>query len=294
MDCYLLYVSGPLWFICVSALGSRSWRLGGSSVGKSVLTGMPSTSYRPPPLTTSFGSGRWAGMASGSCGVPSFGGEAMNRRAGIKRLRSVGRWAGRGVLGAVLLGLVGLLGCTSLQPRSAVGRRGRTLLRRYHRRQNHGRQRRARFRSAASAWSSAWRAPAAIARPTPIASMLENDLLKDRVPKVKEVMTSPNHAMVLVSGLIPPGASKGDRIDLEVTLPQRQPGHQLARRLPAQVHVVQLRFRRAAQPRSQWAARHVARPSHRRGRGHGCWSAWATATNRCASSAAASGAADAA
>ena len=56
-------------------------------------------------------------MASASYGVPSFGGEAMNCRVWVTHERGAGRWAVQGVLGAVLLGLAGLLGCTSLQPR---------------------------------------------------------------------------------------------------------------------------------------------------------------------------------
>jgi hypothetical protein len=35
----------------------------------------------------------------------------------------------------------------------------------------------------------------------------------------KEVLASPNNAMVMVSALIPPGAHKGDPIDVEITLP---------------------------------------------------------------------------
>jgi hypothetical protein len=49
--------------------------------------------------------------------------------------------------------------------------------------------------------------------------ILENELRKEGVKDIRKVMSSPDHAMVLVSGLIPPGTSKGDPIDLEVYLP---------------------------------------------------------------------------
>jgi hypothetical protein len=49
--------------------------------------------------------------------------------------------------------------------------------------------------------------------------MLEDQLRKHRVENVKELLASPNHAMVMVTGLIYPGSRKGDRIDLQVTLP---------------------------------------------------------------------------
>jgi hypothetical protein len=50
-------------------------------------------------------------------------------------------------------------------------------------------------------------------------AMLEKDLLKDKVRDVKGEMTSPRNAMVMITGQIPPGASKDDRIDLEISLP---------------------------------------------------------------------------
>jgi hypothetical protein len=49
--------------------------------------------------------------------------------------------------------------------------------------------------------------------------MLESDLLKQRVPKIKELLNSTDCTMVMVSGLIPPGARRGDTFDIEVTLP---------------------------------------------------------------------------
>jgi len=49
--------------------------------------------------------------------------------------------------------------------------------------------------------------------------LLESQLLQAGVENVKEVLASPNNAMVLVSGLIPAGAHKDDPIDVEITLP---------------------------------------------------------------------------
>jgi hypothetical protein len=50
-------------------------------------------------------------------------------------------------------------------------------------------------------------------------TLLEDRLVKSGVHNPKEVLASPNNALVLVSGLIPAGARKGDPIDVEVTLP---------------------------------------------------------------------------
>ena len=49
--------------------------------------------------------------------------------------------------------------------------------------------------------------------------MLENQLLVDGVQNVKELLASPNYAVVLVSAVIPVGARIGDPLDIEVTLP---------------------------------------------------------------------------
>ena len=49
--------------------------------------------------------------------------------------------------------------------------------------------------------------------------MLERELLKRKIPNVKEVLSSPNTSLVLVSALIPPGARKGDCIDVQISLP---------------------------------------------------------------------------
>jgi hypothetical protein len=51
-------------------------------------------------------------------------------------------------------------------------------------------------------------------------ALLEEQLKKKlKVDNVKDLLASPNHSMVLVSGLIPAGAREGDPIDLEITLP---------------------------------------------------------------------------
>src|ERR1700722_1937994 len=49
--------------------------------------------------------------------------------------------------------------------------------------------------------------------------MLENQLRVDGVQNVKELLASPNYAVVLVSAVIPVGARIGDPLDIEVTLP---------------------------------------------------------------------------
>jgi hypothetical protein len=159
-------------------------------------------------------------MASGSWGChPSFGGEAMIRRAGIARWQKIGQWAVRGLLGAVLLLLVGLLGCTPLQTRSQVEDDSEHY----------------------AVPTIRDKATVGNAMPKPVGGVgivyglegtggdcpqdsyrdiLENDLRKQGLANVRKLMASPDHAMVYVSGLIPPGANKDDPIDLEVILPR--------------------------------------------------------------------------
>jgi hypothetical protein len=50
-------------------------------------------------------------------------------------------------------------------------------------------------------------------------SLLEDQLRKAGVQNIKEMLGNPDFAMVLVTGLIPAGARKGDPIDVEITLP---------------------------------------------------------------------------
>lgn len=49
--------------------------------------------------------------------------------------------------------------------------------------------------------------------------MLEKDLRAHKVEHIKELLASPEVSLVLVSGLIPAGAHKGDPFDVEITLP---------------------------------------------------------------------------
>jgi hypothetical protein len=51
-------------------------------------------------------------------------------------------------------------------------------------------------------------------------TMLEEDLRKKKVRNGTELLNSPNNALVTVTAIIPPGARKGDPIDVEVALPQ--------------------------------------------------------------------------
>ncbi len=48
---------------------------------------------------------------------------------------------------------------------------------------------------------------------------LEDQLRKKGIKNIKELMTSPYSALVLVSGYVQPGSRKGDRFDIEVKLP---------------------------------------------------------------------------
>ena len=50
-------------------------------------------------------------------------------------------------------------------------------------------------------------------------NLLEDKLRKQGVEHVREVLASPDNAMVLVAAFIPPGCRKGDPIDVEVTVP---------------------------------------------------------------------------
>lgn len=54
-------------------------------------------------------------------------------------------------------------------------------------------------------------------------TMLSEQMQKDRVQNVSALLKSPDCAMVIVEALMPPGASKDDRIDVQVKLP---PGSQ--------------------------------------------------------------------
>jgi flagellar basal body P-ring protein FlgI len=51
--------------------------------------------------------------------------------------------------------------------------------------------------------------------------MLEKELRKQGVKDIKKELSDPDHAMVVITAVIPAGARKGDPIDLEVRLPAR-------------------------------------------------------------------------
>src|SRR4051812_7146990 len=60
-----------------------------------------------------------------------------------------------------------------------------------------------------------------VPRGDPYRSMLEAQLGKQKVERVKDLLGSPDTALVVVSAQLPPGAHKGDPIDVEVSLPPR-------------------------------------------------------------------------
>jgi Flagellar P-ring protein len=55
--------------------------------------------------------------------------------------------------------------------------------------------------------------------PGPYRQALEQLLRKQKIEHVQEILDSPDNAMVVVNAFIPPGARRGDKIDVEVTLP---------------------------------------------------------------------------
>jgi Flagellar P-ring protein/HEAT repeats len=58
-------------------------------------------------------------------------------------------------------------------------------------------------------------------------TLLEKDLRQRKVDNVGKLFDSPNNALVLVTGFIPPGARKHDPIDLQITLPENSPAGSL-------------------------------------------------------------------
>ena len=50
---------------------------------------------------------------------------------------------------------------------------------------------------------------------------LEDDLNKEHIKDIKKELANPNHALVVVTALVPPGAVARDPIDVEVALPPR-------------------------------------------------------------------------
>lgn len=57
------------------------------------------------------------------------------------------------------------------------------------------------------------------APPSGFVDVLSTDLRKRGVEHIKELLSSPDHAVVLVSAMVPPGARKGEPVDIEITLP---------------------------------------------------------------------------
>jgi flagellar basal body P-ring protein FlgI len=53
----------------------------------------------------------------------------------------------------------------------------------------------------------------------PYRQILEQALRKEKIEHVKEILDSPDNAMVLITAFIPPGARRGDRLDVEIVLP---------------------------------------------------------------------------
>ena len=52
-------------------------------------------------------------------------------------------------------------------------------------------------------------------------AVLEDDLKKLGVKNIKELLSSSNNALVMVSAKVPPGSRRNDTIDVEVSLPPR-------------------------------------------------------------------------
>src|SRR5262249_46363701 len=58
------------------------------------------------------------------------------------------------------------------------------------------------------------------APPGPYRQRLEEQLRKRHVETIKEILSSPTTSLVFVQALVPAGARKGDKIDVEVTVPR--------------------------------------------------------------------------
>ncbi|HTU22577.1 MAG TPA: flagellar basal body P-ring protein FlgI [Gemmataceae bacterium] len=142
----------------------------------------------------------------------------MNRRARITRPRGVGRWIVQGVLGAGLLTLAALLGCTSLQPRLQSDDEGeRYPIETLRDKATVGNA--MPIKVGGVGLVVGLEGTGGDCPPSSYRSILENELRKENVHNIRQLMSSPENAMVYVNGVIPPGASKGDTIDLEVLLP---------------------------------------------------------------------------
>src|SRR5262245_12358227 len=49
--------------------------------------------------------------------------------------------------------------------------------------------------------------------------MVENELKRQKIPNVKQILASSDFSLVVVTAVIPAGAKKGDKLDLEISLP---------------------------------------------------------------------------
>lgn len=58
--------------------------------------------------------------------------------------------------------------------------------------------------------------------------MLEQELRKKKVEHIKEILDSPDNALVIVQAYIPPGGRRGEGVDVEITLPPGSPATSLA------------------------------------------------------------------
>ncbi len=143
----------------------------------------------------------------------------MNRRAWIARLRGLGRWAERGLLGTALLSLAALLGCTSLQSRlQSDDDTPHYALETIRDKVTVGNA--APIPVGGVGLVIGLEGTGGDCPPDSYREILENELRKEGVKDVRKALASPDHALVYVSGLIPPGTSKNDTIDLEVLLPR--------------------------------------------------------------------------
>jgi hypothetical protein len=147
----------------------------------------------------------------------------MNRRDSVCALRwPTGRRLARWVLGAALVGLAGLVGCTHQQTRLQSD--------------DENEKDRYEVKTVRDVASVGNAEPVAVAGVGLVVglegtggdttneeyrSMLSDALKKEGVKNIKELLSSPANALVLVSGQVPPGANKDDPIDLEVALPPK-------------------------------------------------------------------------
>ena len=123
-------------------------------------------------------------------------------------------------------------------------------------------------------------------------TMLEDELTKQNVKDVKRELANPNHALVVVTALYPPGAVKGDPIDVEVSLPPHAgKATSLRGGYLCECVLSNYDYTKHLDPNYKGSNAAARRPAVRQVRRPGARRAWATATRPTASSTAASGAA---